>query len=373
MKGRLALELHMDDFHGMGRRSEVVPFLDKIRGILKLKASDVIVTGRYEHLKRSRVKLPHGTMVACHEKHAINIIEALKLTNSNPCKTPDLDADEPEYSPPLDAARHKVYRQCIGHAIYMGIDRYDCQRTISLLGKDLGKPTEFSWRRLIRLGRYLVGVPRLGVWLPRPTNQKGLVEMLVETDTDHAGDKNSRRSMSSRLCVVDQCPMFSQVKRQALQSLSSGESEFYGLTDAALESKPLVDLYNWLGFTVSWTTATDSSTAKSMALRRGIGRVRHLDTRSLWAQYAVAELGLHISKIEGVRNRADLGTKVHPSEKFESMRQAAGMMPIPPLEAVPTVSVHSISATEAGHPLRDAITALLRILARRPELVTESG
>ena len=53
---RIGLEAHMDDFHGVGRKSEVGAFLPQLRERLKLKASDAIITGAYEHLKRLRVK-----------------------------------------------------------------------------------------------------------------------------------------------------------------------------------------------------------------------------------------------------------------------------------------------------------------------------
>lgn len=131
---RLMLELHMDDFPGSGRKSEVIPFPEKVRGVLKLKTSECIITAKYEHLKRTRIKMTSGTVIQPREKHARNIIEALGLQNANPAKTPDLDEDEPEYSPPVSLEKHGVCRQCTGHGIYMGIDRYDCQRTIGLLG-----------------------------------------------------------------------------------------------------------------------------------------------------------------------------------------------------------------------------------------------
>ena len=53
---RIVLESHMDDFHGVGRRSEIEPFLEQMRNLFKLKASDLILGGEYSHLKRIRWK-----------------------------------------------------------------------------------------------------------------------------------------------------------------------------------------------------------------------------------------------------------------------------------------------------------------------------
>ena len=48
---RLVVDTHMDDIHGTGRKSEVIPFLETIREKFKLKASDCIIVGAYTHLK----------------------------------------------------------------------------------------------------------------------------------------------------------------------------------------------------------------------------------------------------------------------------------------------------------------------------------
>jgi hypothetical protein len=47
-----------------------------------------------------------------------------------------------------------------------------------------------------------------------------------------------------------------------------------------------------------------------MASRRGAGKVRHIDTGSLWLQKAVYDKRLRMCKILGTENEADLGTKV---------------------------------------------------------------
>ena len=364
---RLVLELHMDDFHGVGKRSEVLAFLGNVRGVLKLKASDAIMSGRYEHLKRTRVKMEHGTLIKAHPKHARNIVSALNLENANSVKTPNLDEEPPMNSPALPVERHQLYRKCVGHGIYMGIDRYDCQRVLSMLGRDLSHPTEFSWKRLTKLARYLIGAEDVGIWLPRvdPSKwRKGAVTLAGFGDSDHAGCKASRKSMSSKVVFADCCQLFTQVRRQAIESISSGEAEFYSLTDLVLETKPLKDLFEWLGFKVIWECGTDSSAAKGMSLREGIGKVRHLDTRSLWTQRAVRELVLKIKKLQGKYNCADLRTKSHSSDEHERLMKMAGLVHGGGFDA-PVVDVHVVDRAGRADKsnLKVAIQALLTMLS----------
>ena len=54
----------------------------------------------------------------------------------------------------------------------------------------------------------------------------------------------------------------------------------------------------------------DSSAAKAIASRIGLGRVRHLEIRSLWLQEAVAKNKLELRKVLGKINPADLLTKI---------------------------------------------------------------
>ena len=59
----------------------------------------------------------------------------------------------------------------------------------------------------------------------------------------------------------------------------------------------LIDLY------------TDSSGAKGIALRRGLGKLRHVDVHLLWLQFQVNAGVFKINKVDGKSNPADLMTK----------------------------------------------------------------
>ena len=54
---------------------------------------------------------------------------------------------------------------------------------------------------------------------------------------------------------------------------------------------------------------TDSSAAKGVASRIGLGKIRHLDTALLWLQNYVEKGRIKIKKEKGTENVADLGTK----------------------------------------------------------------
>ncbi len=54
---------------------------------------------------------------------------------------------------------------------------------------------------------------------------------------------------------------------------------------------------------------TDSSAAIGICSRQGLGKLRHLDTHTLWVQQAVREKRVDLRKIDGEANPADIVTK----------------------------------------------------------------
>eukprot|EP00959_Pyramimonas_sp_CCMP1952_P237128 4956082-Pyramimonas_sp.AAC.1 len=66
-----------------------------------------------------------------------------------------------------------------------------------MLASDLAAPTELSWKRLLRLGRYLVGTSDLGVFIPKVDMRiykKGAVHLRSFSDSDHGGKEARRKS-----------------------------------------------------------------------------------------------------------------------------------------------------------------------------------
>ena len=64
-----------------------------------------------------------------------------------------------------------------------------------------------------------------------------------------------------------------------------------------------------LGVQTSVTLYTDSSAARGIIHRAGLGKLRRLETGCLWLQSAVKTKKLQVRKVLGTENPADLLTK----------------------------------------------------------------
>ena len=62
----------------------------------------------------------------------------------------------------------------------------------------------------------------------------------------------------------------------------------------------------------------DASAALAIVARRGLGKLRHLDTKNLWIQEKATEGDLHFKKVAGVDNGADLFTKTLSWNEIQS-------------------------------------------------------
>ena len=108
-------------------------------------------------------------------------------------------------------------------------------------------------------------------------------------------------------------------------TLSSGEAEFYGLVKAAGAGLGHQSLMKDLGLDLPVTVWTDSSAAIGIATRSGLGKLRHLETHTLWVQEKVRVGAIKVKKVRGEVNPADLFTKHLPSrEKVHQLMKLFG-------------------------------------------------
>ena len=106
---------------------------------------------------------------------------------------------------------------------------------------------------------------------------------------------------------------------QTVVALSSGEAEYYGVAKGLCEALGIKGIAKDMGLDLTIELHTDSSAAKGIATRKGLGKVKHLETRTLWVQDKVDAGVVAIKKISGNDNPADLLTKYLASAKMQTL------------------------------------------------------
>ena len=90
---------------------------------------------------------------------------------------------------------------------------------------------------------------------------------------------------------------------QATVGLSSGEAEFYALTKGAAYALGAQAAFGDIGLHAQVVLYSDSSAARALAARRGLGRSRHIQRRFLWLQERAALGHLRLAAVAGAANQ----------------------------------------------------------------------
>ena len=98
-------------------------------------------------------------------------------------------------------------------------------------------------------------------------------------------------------------------RMQNLVALSSAEAELYGIVRASAELLGCRSMARDMGFHLGARVYADASAALGIVHRQGIGKLRHVDTHSLWLQQAARQKTIEYEKIAGELNPADMATK----------------------------------------------------------------
>ena len=151
-------------------------------------------------------------------------------------------------------------------------------------------------------------------------------ELVIWCDSDWAGCRRTRKSTSGAMCMFGKHCLKTFSRTQDGIALSSGEAEFVAIVEAACTGLGIQAMLSDMGIKVKIRIMTDSSAAKSMVSRRGVGRVRHLDVKNLWVQERVARGDFTMKKVPGEKNLADPLTKNVTRENMEEKMSLAGFV-----------------------------------------------
>ena len=169
----------------------------------------------------------------------------------------------------------------------------------------MSAPTDVGLAALKRLVRFLFGRKRLV--FRYPGQRVGMLECY--SDTDWACCPKTRKSTSGGCLMLGSHLRKTWSSTQPSISLSSSEAEYYGVVRAAGTAIGQQTLMEDMGINVGVRVWTDSSAAMGLCGRSGLGRLRHVQTHTLWVQERVRTGAIQLRKVNGLFNPADLFTK----------------------------------------------------------------
>ena len=168
----------------------------------------------------------------------------------------------------------------------------------------MASPREGVLQAIKRVIRYLRRYPRCIIEI---NSDQQVTELDVWTDSDWAGDVETRKSCSRGSLQLGTSTIHHWAKLQANVALSSGEAEPNSAVEGISEAIGLRELLQEiLQVTVTIRIHVDASACKGMLLRHGTGKVKHLTTKQLWVQGSVQGYGMEVLKVPRAEDSADI-------------------------------------------------------------------
>ena len=163
--------------------------------------------------------------------------------------------------------------------------------------------------------------------------------------------------------------------------LSSGEAEFNGGVIATSEGIFCKEVLDFFRIPVVLKIYLDSSAARGVFQREGVGRIRHLETKSMWVQTGLKERKFQLHAVDTQNNAADIHTKAMGTERFVMLRTMLGVIDNVPGQAEMRAEVaknmfNSIKKSVGAMNAKKMVAAIMATqlpTVQATELVTTGG
>ena len=225
------------------------------------------------------------------------------------------------------------------------------QFSTKVLATYMAHPCMKALAALKHLASYLEGSSHLGILLRQcdandSTFDRWSEEEIVEpdfhrdrsiltldafSDSSWGDERSTRRSTTSGMVFANGCLILSICRAQATLALSSCEAELYAANSTMVECIYLHQLAQFLvgsELDVRQRLFLDSSSAKFVVQRSGVGKLKHVEIKHMFLQQLLRQGIFTIHKIPTRVNPADLNTKKLSVERRKLLSTLCGLYPI---------------------------------------------
>ena len=226
-----------------------------------------------------------------------------------------------ELDPALEGKEATCYRSVAARLNYMGPDRVDLQYATKESARHMSTPRESHLGTLRKIGKYLIGRPRL---VSHFKWQTPMTMVTGYTDSDWAGCTVTARSTSGGAITIGDHVIKTYSKQQKTVAFSSAEAELHAMVLTSAEVLGVIGLCKDLGVEMKGEILADSSAALGISNRTGAGNVRHLRIQALWVQEVRSTGRLAYKKVLGTMNPSDILTKHVPGDLLDCHLRTLG-------------------------------------------------
>ena len=216
------------------------------------------------------------------------------------------------------------YASAVGSLMYaMVCTRPDIAHAVGVVSRFLSDQGKEHYAAVKWILRYLQGTSKMSLCF-------GKGEPILDgfTDSDMAGDIDSRKSTSGYLITFAGGAVAWQSRLHKCVTLSTTEAEFIAITEACKELLWLKKFLQELGLKQErYVLHCDSQSAIHLSKNSSFhSRSKNIDVRYHWICDVLNDKLLQLEKVHTNENTSDMLTKALTKDKHEKCRFLAGMV-----------------------------------------------
>jgi hypothetical protein len=217
----------------------------------------------------------------------------------------------------------RTYRSGVGMLLYLvKHSRPDIANAVRELSKVADGATKDHWKALLRVIKYVLSTENYGLKI-KPALKEGFY-MEGISDSEYAGDKDSRISVYGYILYFCGAPIAWKSKAGKSVTLSSTEAEYVASSEIAKEAIFVKNILDSIGIKINLPIhiRVDNVGAIYLANNYATGqRTKHIDIRAHFLREYIESGVLKVVFIRSEDNDADILTKNTPEELFHSHRK----------------------------------------------------
>ena len=220
-----------------------------------------------------------------------------------------------------------LYRSGVGMLLYLvKYSRPDIANPVRELSKGMKEATPSAMKELKRVLKFVIDTKDYGLKLePKMGEKLTEWELLLYTDSDWAGDKDTRKSVTGYGLMLMDCPVVWKSRQQDTIALSSSEAEINACSDAVKEIRFTVNVLESMGVKVKKpvTVRVDNVGAIYMAENAAVSqRTKHVDLRTKFLTQYIEDGFIKILFIKSENNLSDFFTKNVSGDIYDEHKEA---------------------------------------------------
>jgi Reverse transcriptase (RNA-dependent DNA polymerase) len=214
----------------------------------------------------------------------------------------------------IDEEKQKLYRSGVGMLLYLvKHSRPDIANAVRELSKALDGTSPAAYKELLRVLKYVLDTKNLSLKLqPKKEEGKTYWNIVAYSDSDFAGDNETRISIAGFILYLMGVPISWKSKGQKSVTLSSSEAEFVALSEAAKEIKFVFQVLQSMGIRVTLPIIVRVDNIGAIFIGSNVAvsqRSKHIDVRYHFVREFVHDGFLRIIFVRTKDNDADIFTK----------------------------------------------------------------